>query len=270
MSEFIAALPMYDWPELQAGTDAQWAAIRDRLRQEGLDAPACLTRRNADMPPAPGGIRDATGHVIAPDPATLPPDEFDLFTLWRHPKLLLAQTCWGPMQTTGLAPHVQMVAQPDYSDCEGGKGAFYSSAIIMRGTGDTPAPADGRPLLALDLLRGRRLAYNSPDSMSGILALTQELEKIGGGIGLFAACIETGGHRASALAVAKGEADVAAIDCRTWNLFKRLEPDAAALLQVIGWTARRRGLPLITARSTPAGVLAILRQAVADASFAAL
>jgi hypothetical protein len=37
MSTFIAALPMYDWPEVRPETDAEWAAIRDRLRKEGID-----------------------------------------------------------------------------------------------------------------------------------------------------------------------------------------------------------------------------------------
>src|SRR5690606_38327160 len=86
---------------------------------------------NADLPPVPGGIRDAEGRLIAPDPATLPPDDFDLPVLWRHPALLLAQTCWGPMEA-GLEPYVQVVGQPDYSAYEGGEGSFYSSAIVMR------------------------------------------------------------------------------------------------------------------------------------------
>ena len=36
----VAALPMYDWPEVRAETDALWAAIGDGLRNAGLDAPA--------------------------------------------------------------------------------------------------------------------------------------------------------------------------------------------------------------------------------------
>ena len=70
----------------------------------------------------------AHGNVIAPDPATLPPDEFDFQTLWRHPNLLLCQTCWGPMEL-GLAEHVQVVGQPSYNGFEGGQGQLYSSAI---------------------------------------------------------------------------------------------------------------------------------------------
>ena len=120
MSAFVAALPMYDWPECRAEVDAQWAAIRDALRDKGIDAPERLARRNADLPSVPGGIRDADGNDIAPDPATLPPDEFDLHTLWRHPGLLFSQTCWGPMRAARLDRHVSVVGQPDYCDIEGG------------------------------------------------------------------------------------------------------------------------------------------------------
>ena len=74
------------------------AACAHAFSSAGIDAPEKLVRRNADLPPVPGGIRNGEGRVIAPDPATLPPDELDFPTLWKHPELLLAQTCWGPME----------------------------------------------------------------------------------------------------------------------------------------------------------------------------
>ncbi|MDP3897878.1 MAG: PhnD/SsuA/transferrin family substrate-binding protein [Mesorhizobium sp.] len=302
MTDFVAALPMYDWAETRAATDAQWARLRDGLRAAGIAAPERLTRRNADLPPVPGGISDAAGHVIAPDPATLPPDGFDLPTLWRHPNLLFAQTCWGPLETTDLGSYVQVIGQPDYSDVDGGEGAFYSSAIVMRAhggpspvpspragrgeggagiaaspllpvltgrrsrqgdEGHVPAPADGMPSLRLDLLRNTRLAFNSRDSMSGILALTRDLEAAGESLGIFAERIETGAHRASVVAVAEGRADVATIDCRTWDLIQRFEP-AAEAVTVVGWTRRRKGLPFIAAAGLPAETTAVLRAALAD------
>ena len=306
MSGFIAALPMYDWPELRAETDARWAAIRDRLRAAGIEAPEHLTRENT------------------------PSGELDLAALWRHPGLLLAQTCWGPMEM-GLSAHVQVVGQPDYSDCEGGQGELYSSAVVMLGSRisdsglpgtaaangvkhprsaslrsaplplpggeETPAanlapflspvergrgglqskpewgssstdasavtPPDGRAVLPLGLLRGARFAFNSADSMSGFLAPGRDLEALGESLAIFSERIETGGHRASLRAVAAGKADVAAIDCRSWSLFRRFEPEASARLQVVGWTARRKGLPFVTARSTPPETVAALREALA-------
>jgi ABC-type phosphate/phosphonate transport system substrate-binding protein len=267
MSEFFAALPMYDWPEVSGETDAQWARLRDGLRREGIDAPEKLARRNVDLPSVSGGIRDASGAPLAPDPATLPPDEFDQHVAWLHPDLFLAQTCWGPMGL-GLERHVQVVGQPDYSAFEGGQGAFYSSALVMRGHAHVGAPTDGRASLRLDLLRGRRFAYNDADSMSGILGLTRDLEAMGETLDLFSERIESGGHRASVIAVAEGRADVAAIDCRSLALAQRLEP-AAQNVQIVGWTMRRKGLPFITARTTPGDTVRVLQRVMASAGMLA-
>ena len=269
MTEFIAALPMYEWKETGAETDAEWARLAVALRNHGVDAPARIVRRNADLPAVPGGIRDANGRVIAADPATLAPDELDFHALWLHPQLLFTQTCLGPMEL-GLARHVQVIGQPSYGAFEGGQGEFYSSALVMRRrnsppAGDVAAPANGKAAIPLDLLRGKRLAYNSLDSMSGIIALTRDLEAAGESLDIFSEKIESGGHRQSIVAVAEGKADIAAIDCRSFALAQRFEP-AAAMVDVVGWTARRKGLPYITARRTPDALVAKLRAAVASIS----
>lgn len=290
MTDLVAALPMYDWPETRAQTDAEWARFRVMLESVGIDAPARLVRRNADLPPVPGGIRDREGRLIAPDPATLPPDELDFPTLWKHPKLLLAQTCWGPMEF-GLAEHVAVVGQPSYDGIEGGEGIFYSSAILARksdappsvlpafspsrgeigscsagrpegGVRGVPAPADGRAVLPLNLMRGRRFAYNSDDSMSGRIGIQRDLEAAGEGMALFSELIRTGGHRASIVAVAEGRMDVCAVDCRSWKLARRHEPRAADLVAA-GWTARRKGLPMITSVHTPPEAVAGLKAVLA-------
>lgn len=270
MSAFVAALPMYDWPETRAETDAQWALIRDALRQRGVDAPETLARRNADLPAVPGGIRDFDGEPIAPDPATLPPDELDLDTLWRHPKLLFSQTCWGPMRRsspvrrTDLALHVSVVGQQDYCGVEGGLEASYSSAIVMRAPrfgsgGDVPAPADGRADLPVGRMTGRCFAVNDLKSMSGFIALGEDLRARGTGFAIFPKSIVSGGHRASIRAVAEGRADVAAIDCRSWAMARHFEPGARRL-RVAGWTARRLGLPYICARGLDRTVQHVLQQ----------
>ncbi|WP_027061592.1 phosphate/phosphite/phosphonate ABC transporter substrate-binding protein [Mesorhizobium loti] len=263
MSELIAALPMYDWPEVRREVDAQWAQFRDALRQKGIDAPQTIVRRNGDLPPVPGGIRDAEGKLIAPDPATLPPDELDFHKLWLHPALLFVQTCWGPMEL-GLSSHVQVVGQPSYDAYEGGQGEFYSSALVMRaGEGDeVRSAADGKAVLPLDLIRGKHFTFNSLDSMSGIIALTRDLKAAGETLDIFSSRSESGGHRGSIVTVAEGRADVAAIDCESWALAQRFEP-AARKVAVVGWTARRKGLPFITARTTPEKTVRAMREALA-------
>lgn len=263
MSDFIAGLPMYDWPEEKNEVDAQWARLRDALRQKGIDAPQTIARVNADLRPVEGGIRDAAGKVIGPDPATLPPDELDFFGLWLHPALLFAQACWGPLEL-GLSEHVQLIGQPNYDAFEGGQGELYSSALVMR-AGEAPtvgSPSDGSPLIPLDILRGKHFVFNSLDSMSGIIALTRDLEALGESLDIFSERSESGGHRASIIAIAEGKADVAAIDCRSWAKARRFEP-AAEAVTVVGWTRRRKGLPFITARTTPEKIVVALREAVA-------
>lgn len=263
MSKFVAALPMYDWPEARGEVDEQWARLRDAFRQRGIDAPETIVRRNGDLPPVPRGILGAAGEVIAPDPATLPPDEFDFHQLWLSPALLFGQTCWGPMEL-GLARHVQVIAQPNYDAFEGGQGELYSSALVMAADGGSSvaSPQDGKAVIPLDLLRGKRFIFNNPDSMSGLIALTRDLEATGESLDIFASRGESGGHRSSVIAIAEGRADIAAIDCQSWALAQRFEP-AARGVKVVGWTARRKGLPYITARTTPAAIVAAMREAVA-------
>ena len=264
MNASVAAMAMYDWPERRAEVDAEWALVRDRLRARGIKAPERLARCNGDLPAVPGGIRDSEGRLIAPDPATLPPDELDFHMLWRHPALLVAQTCWGPMIDTGLEKEVVVLAQPSYQGIEGGEGPLYSSAIVMRADmveGEPVAsPADGGARLPLDLLRGRRLAFNDWHSMSGLLGLKADLEAAGEDQSLFSEMVETGAHRLSVRAIAEGRADVATIDCRSWSYCKMYEP-ASARLKVVGWTARRMGLPFIASRQVPPDMVAALQAA---------
>ncbi|MBL8583131.1 MAG: PhnD/SsuA/transferrin family substrate-binding protein, partial [Rhizobiaceae bacterium] len=174
---------------------------------------------------------------------------------------LFGQTCWGPMEL-GLADHVAVIGQPDYSAFEGGNGIHYASAVVMRRK-DWPEKAiapstDGSAVLPLDRLRGLRLAFNGEDSMSGVIGLKRDLVQLGEGLRIFSGMVETGAHRASVRAVAEGRADVAAIDCRTWDTSRRFD-SAARELVVAGWTARRKGLPYITALPLRALLPAVTR-----------
>lgn len=217
----LAALPMYDWPETRAATDAAYAALR------------------ADLPELP-------------DRLTRPRTEAALHALWRDKRLLLAQTCWGPLGA-GLLADVHVLAQPLYDDVPGGRGALYRSALVMgEGTAMPPPDAPGH---ALPDLTGLRLAINGPGSLSGALALAEDA-----GADLTRARV-TGSHRASIRAVAEGRADAAAIDCRSWALALAHEP-AARTLTVTGWTALRPGLPYVTSHHTEPDLRARLTDAL--------
>lgn len=263
-----AALSMYDWPECREQTDAHWQMLRRHLQDAGLDAPERLARCNGDLPAVSGGIKDADGQVIAPDPATLPADSLDVEVLWRHPALLLAQTCWGPL-SRGLARHVQVLAQPCYDGFEGGQGTLYSSAIVMHRryeAGAARAPADGTARIPWELLANRIFVFNEPNSLSGTIALQEDCEAAGKAGPDLDAGYQTGGHRESIRALADGKGEFAAIDCRSWQLAREHEP-AARELVAVGWTRRRLGLPIITSLKRSDDDVRRLKQALSAAGY---
>ena len=47
MSDHIAQLPMYDWPEVRPATDALWTEIRTALQKRGIASPETLNRNEA-------------------------------------------------------------------------------------------------------------------------------------------------------------------------------------------------------------------------------
>ena len=96
----VAALPMYNFPEIAAANDAFWRSIARRLRAHGLEAPERLER----------------GRSLA--------------ALWRDPRLLFSQTCGYPY-AKGLSDTVVLIATPQYafSGCEG---PSHSSFVVSR------------------------------------------------------------------------------------------------------------------------------------------
>ena len=95
----VAALPMYDWPEIRTATDALWNAVHDAATRRGLDLPGTLDRNRRP------------------------------FELWADPALALGQTCGLPF-VTRLRGKVRLLATPCYAapDCDGPR---YSSMIVV-------------------------------------------------------------------------------------------------------------------------------------------
>lgn len=217
----IAALQMYDWPEVRGRTDAFWAAVTQALRDEGIAAPEQLSR------------------------------PVDLAATWRDPALLLGQSCGLPY-VSGLCGEAVPVARPVY-DAEGCGAGTYRSALVCRA--DENGPLEG--------FRGRVAAVNEYGSQSGCNALADAVRPLGDGF--FGEVLLTGAHRASALAVAAGQADIAAIDAVAWALFGEIEPAAHDRLAVLGWTPETPVLPFITAPAHRARIPALWRALAAAA-----
>ncbi|MGE0653812.1 MAG: phosphate/phosphite/phosphonate ABC transporter substrate-binding protein [Alphaproteobacteria bacterium] len=229
----LASLPMYDLPEAAAATAAWWQGLARAFRAEGV----------ADVPDrltAPVSIRDH----------------------WRRPDLLFSQTCGYPL-THGLAGRVRLVATPAYA-ARGCSGARYCSLLIV---------AEGSPAINLADLRGRRCAFNGKDSQSGYNVLRAMAAPLARGARFFASATETGGHRASIAAVARGEADLCAVDCVTHALLARHAPSALSGTRVLGESPPAPGLPYVTAGDADDDLVARLRagldRALADPSLVA-
>lgn len=180
----------------------------------------------------------------APEGLTRPVD--DPWAHWLDPDLVLSQTCGLPYSAK-LAGRVTLIGAPDYDLPHAGAGEYYSE-IIIRADSHTKSLAG---------LRGGRFAYNMRDSQSGwaapeaLIGLRRQFDEL----------VETGGHAASAHAVAEGRADVAALDAVTWSLLQRHDPVADAL-RVIARTPVTPGLPYIS-RDMPEADAGRMRRAVA-------
>ena len=169
----------------------------------------------------------------------------DLARPWGDPALLLGQSCGLPY-VSGRCGDAVPVARPVYA-AEGCGAGTYRSALICRAGEEGP----------LETFRGRRAALNEYGSQSGCNALADAVRPIGDAF--FAEVVLTGAHRASAMAVARGEADLAAIDAVAWALFGEIEPAARDRLAVIGWTAEMPALPFITAGAHAGRAPAVFR-----------
>ncbi len=155
------------------------------------------------------------------------------FFVWKHPELVLSQTCGMPYRIW-LHDKVTLVGTPDFGieDCPPG---FYRSALVVR---------KDDPRSMVEDFRDDVFAYNQTFSQSGYAAPYWHLRSKGF---WFENRLHTGGHLASAKAVAEKRAHIAALDAVSWRLMVAYEPFAEGL-RVLDWTEPTPGLPLITAR----------------------
>jgi ABC-type phosphate/phosphonate transport system substrate-binding protein len=160
---------------------------------------------------------------------------------WRRPDLLFSQTCGYPL-THEFRGKLKYVATPHY-DVDGCDGPNYCSMIFMR----TGHKTDG-PL---------RAAINSPDSMSGMLALKLAGPPV-------ASKILSGSHVRSLEMVASGEADVCAIDAVCVALAKRHRPHLLDGLVEVARSPLVPGLPLVTRGGYVEKLRDVLASIIAD------
>src|SRR3569833_2230434 len=169
----IAALPMFDLPELRDAHDRFWDALAGRLQESGTaGVPQYLT----------WGLSHREG--------------------WSQPGLLFGQACEYPVWKS-FRGKLRILATPLYR-ARGCNGNTYRSAIIVR---------EKEPARSLEELRERHCVVNEPDSNSGMNLLRAALAPLARGGRFFRSVSFSGSHRKSIELIEGGGADVAAIDC---------------------------------------------------------
>jgi ABC-type phosphate/phosphonate transport system substrate-binding protein len=203
----LASLPMYNPPEAAGASADLWRGLARHVRRAGL--------------------------TDVPDELTVRPD---LPGHWLSPDLLFSQTCGYPL-THALSGGVRLLATPCY-DAPGCEGPSYCSILVVPAESPAVSPAD---------LRGKRAAFNTSDSQSGMNALRAVIAPLAEGGRFFAETIETGGHAASLELVAAGGADVAAIDSVSLALFLLYRRPAMGRVRELCRSPAAPSLPFITA-----------------------
>ncbi|WP_407316793.1 phosphate/phosphite/phosphonate ABC transporter substrate-binding protein [Pseudomonas sp. nanlin1] len=188
---------------------------------------------------APDAIEQASSQWLALTAQLLgvevAPFHGELEALWRHPRLLLAQTCGYPL-VTRLHGAVRLVGRPCFQlpDAESGQ---HCSLLLVK--------ADD-PRQSLAALHGCRGVINAYDSNTGMNLLRHSVAPYRRDGWFFRRMAVSGSHRASLRQIAQGEADLAAVDSVTFAYLKHHDPAQVAGVRVIARSVQSPTLPYIT------------------------
>lgn len=152
----------------------------------------------------------------------------------RDSGLFIGHTCGYPLMKY-LQDAVTPFCVPVF-DVIGIEGKYYSSRFIVAADSDISSLADSA---------GRTVAINSVDSNSGMNVLRHAIAGLNSEVPFFASVINSGGHLQSLTAVAEKRADVAAIDCVSFQLIETRWPELTARVRSIGDSIKTCGLPLV-------------------------
>ena len=152
---------------------------------------------------------------------------------WQSPDLYLSQTCGLPFRL-GLHNQVHLIGSPCHR-LPGLKDGHYNSVLIARAND---------PRSSFEDFAGAPVAANGSDSQSGWAALTAHAAANNVQLGPVDI---SGAHLKSALLVKNGRADIAALDCVTWDMIQNWDEWASGL-KVIDQTVQTPALPFVTSQ----------------------
>lgn len=156
----------------------------------------------------------------------------DYVASWRSGDLVFSQTCGYPF-THEFRGHLALVGTPHHAvpGCDGPRYCSFVFAREKRGKAE---------------YRGQVAAVNTPDSMSGMLALKSFFVDVAQDGAFFGRGVLSGGHLRSLALLQRGEADVCAIDAVCVAYARRHQPHLLAGLHELGQSPSVPGLPYVT------------------------
>ena len=155
-------------------------------------------------------------------------------SLLLNPALLFGHTCGYPLMIH-LQDRVSPFCVPVFN-VPGSEGKYYSSRFILGAQSDIASLAD---------CRGKVAAINAPDSNSGMNVFRHAISDLDPAGQFFSRVITTGGHLHSLEAVANRQADIAAIDCVSYQLIEDCRSELMQQVRSIGFSVKSCGLPFV-------------------------
>ena len=125
--------------------------------------------------------------------------------------------------------------------------------------------AEDSPATEISDLRNAVCVVNSHESHSGANALRALVAPLNRRGRFFSRIVTSGSHPASVAAVARGEADVAAIDCVTYACLHRYRPALLEGTRRLRYTARAPGIPFVTRAGSDSNRIRHLQSALLEA-----
>jgi len=150
-----------------------------------------------------------------------------------------------------LKDKVSLIGTPDFN-IDGCPPGYYHSVFVVR---------SDRARGNLGDYSDARFAYNQRHSQSGFAAAYEHLKSYGF---WFDNCVHSGAHRASAMAVHSGKADIACLDAVSWRLMRQFDSFADDL-HVLEVTQATPGLPYIShSNANGSAFFTSIQQAIAE------
>ena len=216
---------MYDIAEIRHAHDTLWKGFARHFRRQGL--------KNV--------------------PRILSYDQ-SVTSLWSDNQLFLSQCC-GYDVVHQYQHRLQVLATPwfDVSGCANGD---YASTIVV--------PVDSTYYDVIEMA-GKVAVINGPESHSGMTALLSLVSAHCRNRKFFSDILISGSHLQSLAVLVSGKADVASVDCVTYELLRRYRPAAIEGTRALGLTYPAPAPPYVTAATFHLESVARMQHALVDA-----